>query len=161
DVAFRRVLPLEAEGIQALLIRFDPVRREFGVYSRRHAAAPGADDAPWGHHAGGWILAGDANGAGGAGGSGDPGSPRVHDLAALRRRRPDRLAIAGCYAPLPRAGLTYGPTFPVVKEVRRGEGSVWARLERAATASSEEGESAYRLHPTILDGCFQARLATI
>ena len=147
NVAFRRVLPFDAERIQDLLTRFDPVRREIGIYARERAVDPGKEHAPWTQHASGRIMHG----------GGRPSVPV--DLTSLRGRCPEVVDVPRFYDALRRAGLAYGPAFQVVREVRRGPSSVWARIERAAPPAPGKDEEAYLLHPTILDGCLQALLA--
>ncbi len=85
-------------------------------------------------------------------------APRC-DLAALRQRCPERVEVAQIYAQLAATGLHYGPWFQGMQELWRGEGQVLARIVAHPAWGLEE--ESYRLHPTLLDACFQALLAVM
>ncbi|HEV7456871.1 MAG TPA: beta-ketoacyl synthase N-terminal-like domain-containing protein [Roseococcus sp.] len=53
--------------------------------------------------------------------------------------------------------IDYGPAFRAVREVRRGEGRAWARLDPGVAAP----EPACRLHPALLDAVLQVLSAAL
>ncbi|MBX2879154.1 MAG: SDR family NAD(P)-dependent oxidoreductase, partial [Granulosicoccus sp.] len=65
------------------------------------------------------------------------------------------------YKKLDQNGLSYGPMFQTVQElhVQREKGAVVARL--ALNSALLENLDKYKLHPTLLDGCFQTLLALL
>ncbi len=74
-------------------------------------------------------------------------------LTQLAARCPAVTAGPEYYAALAELGLTYGPQFQAVRQVRAGEHEALAEL--AAPAD----DAAYQLHPVLLDAAFQALLA--
>jgi polyketide synthase 12/epothilone polyketide synthase D len=74
------------------------------------------------------------------------------DLAALRARLGTSVPGAAAYAALAEMGLEYGPAFQGVIELWRGEGEALGRVRLPEAAGPA---AAYRLHPALLDACFQ------
>jgi NAD(P)-dependent dehydrogenase (short-subunit alcohol dehydrogenase family)/acyl carrier protein len=65
------------------------------------------------------------------------------------------LDVATCYQQLAKQGLDYGPAFRNIASIERTGDGIIARIE----ASEVLGDvSPYRLHPALLDACFQALL---
>nr|WP_294553812.1 type I polyketide synthase [uncultured Rhodopila sp.] len=89
----------------------------------------------------------------------DEAAPERRDLAAIRAALPASLAPDDLYADLAARGLNYGPRFQTITALHRGDGEVLARIE--ATAAFADEPLSYRMHPTLLDGCFQALIAAI
>ncbi len=83
----------------------------------------------------------------------DPALQRI-DLDGLRRRCAKGLATERLYATYAALGLDYGPAFRAMEEVRLGEGEVLARLRLPAAAAG----SSFSLHPSMVDGAFQAAI---
>ncbi|MGE5514810.1 MAG: amino acid adenylation domain-containing protein [Bacteroidota bacterium] len=78
------------------------------------------------------------------------------DLAALRQRHDRAFSAAQVYDAFDRLGLNYGPTHRAIAELSTGPGpQVLARLTLPAHASTLD---AYPLHPSLMDGAFQAAL---
>jgi acyl transferase domain-containing protein/acyl carrier protein len=89
----------------------------------------------------------------------DEAAPESRDLAGIRAALPASLTPGDLYADLAARGLNYGPRFQTITALHRGDGEVLARIE--ATAAFADEPLAYRIHPTLLDGCFQALIAAI
>ncbi|MGE0722831.1 MAG: SDR family NAD(P)-dependent oxidoreductase, partial [Alphaproteobacteria bacterium] len=88
-----------------------------------------------------------------------PAAPERIDLAAVRARTAGAIegeALAGRFAA---AGVALGPLFRGVRRLWLGDGEALAEL----TLSGEElaGLDAYAVHPTLLDGTFQAGMAAL
>jgi acyl transferase domain-containing protein/acyl carrier protein len=89
----------------------------------------------------------------------DEAAVEQRDLASIRAALPESPAPDELYADLAGRGLNYGPRFQTITALHRGDGEVLARIE--ATAAFADEPLAYRMHPTLLDGCFQALIAAI
>lgn len=76
------------------------------------------------------------------------------DLAALRERYPAPLDVAEGYAALRASGIVHGPALRGMREVRRGDDGILARIEVPAGTST-----GWYLNPAILDSALQAALA--
>ena len=61
------------------------------------------------------------------------------------------------YAAMTARGLEYGPTFRTVHGMATGEAGGWSRVALPEGVSSQ----GYRVHPALLDGCFQVGLAVL
>ena len=80
-------------------------------------------------------------------------------LSEIQARCPEPVAAAAHYEEMHRRGLDYGARFRAVQHISRRDGEAIARLhlspeEPAATAS-------YRVHPALLDACFQVLAAAV
>src|SRR4029453_11690708 len=76
------------------------------------------------------------------------------DLGDRRARRPQEVTTEELYKTYRERGLDYGPSFRPIQGLWRGEGEGLALLH---LPESLEGEAVrYGLHPTLLDGAFQA-----
>jgi acyl transferase domain-containing protein/acyl carrier protein len=80
------------------------------------------------------------------------------DLRAVRERCPREIPRSELYESFAGLGLQYGPAFRTLRRVWKGEDEVLALVELAEAAEDGPG---YRLHPALLDGCFQSLLATL
>ncbi|WP_394827355.1 type I polyketide synthase [Pendulispora albinea] len=76
------------------------------------------------------------------------------DRAALQARCPRTQDVARFYEDLQRTGITYGAAFRGIHEVYAGEGETLARIV-CDPSLAKEAES-LRLHPALLDACFQS-----
>lgn len=83
------------------------------------------------------------------------------DLAALKSLTAESDDIEQFYADLDKNGLSYGPLFQTVREIypRQEDGTVLARLEIDSSLTGNLDQ--YKLHPTMLDGCFQTLMALL
>ncbi|UJP00236.1 MAG: SDR family NAD(P)-dependent oxidoreductase [Nitrosomonas sp.] len=81
----------------------------------------------------------------------------AESLAAISARCNDSVNISELYASLKQRGLDYGPCFRTITELQRKSAEVLARIE--LHPDLERDFAAYRLHPTLLDGCFQSLIA--
>ena len=81
--------------------------------------------------------------------------PVQHDLNALQTLCGNSQEIAAFYTSLDQMGLSYGPAFQTVRELRLNddETKVLARIEMQPELMSNLSQ--YKLHPTLLDACFQ------
>ena len=83
----------------------------------------------------------------------------VLDLPGLRARCPDELSPRWLYDSYASLGLEYGPSFQPVRVLRRGKDEALAHLV-LPEAAAQSGE-AFGLHPSLLDGAFQACIALV
>lgn len=80
-------------------------------------------------------------------------------LEAIRERCPDVLTQAAHYETLARNGVAYGPAFQGVQQVWRGRGEALGHLRLPESLAARA--SAYRIHPALLDACFQLVSAAV
>ncbi|MFC5720506.1 SDR family NAD(P)-dependent oxidoreductase [Streptomyces gamaensis] len=76
--------------------------------------------------------------------------PLPVDVAAVRARTPHTRTAAEHYERAARSGLSYGPAFRVLEELRTGDGEI------LATYRVPPDDGTYRVHPALLDGALQA-----
>ncbi|PTQ76079.1 acyl transferase domain-containing protein [Nitrosomonas oligotropha] len=81
----------------------------------------------------------------------------AESLALISARCNDQVNISELYVSLKQRGLDYGPCFRTITELQRKGAEVLARI--ALHPDLEKDFAAYRLHPTLLDGCFQSLIA--
>ncbi|WP_437313181.1 type I polyketide synthase [Sorangium sp. So ce385] len=112
-------------------------RLQFQIASR----APGAGHASFRVHARGALRRAERDEA-----------PEGLPLSAVRARLRASVPAAAAYAELTEMGLEYGPAFRGIVELWRGEGEALGRLRLPEAAGSA---AEYRLHPALLDACFQ------
>ncbi|MFC0191748.1 type I polyketide synthase [Aureimonas pseudogalii] len=134
---------------QAMLVDPDrrfPLRWSFEAATRTLTAAtrPGRDG-DWRDHASVRVLAA------------RPWTSPAIDLPALEVAHGEIVDVEALYAGLAARGLDYGPSFRTIRALRRTAGSVLAELAVHEAHASEA--LAGRLHPTLLDGAFQALIA--
>ncbi len=140
---FHKALVVEPEDEPLLRVTYDENTREYAVHSRPR------DADLWNPHARGRL-------------SFLPfGTPEATPLAELRQRCGTRVATEVHYAAMARRGLRYGPAFQTIHELFLGaEGrEVLVFVDGPATTGADDHR--HRLHPTLLDACFQGLLATI
>ncbi len=77
------------------------------------------------------------------------------DIAALELRLTETLGPAEVYRQFAELGLRYGPAFQGIERLSLGTGEALSRLRTPA----EPGD--YRLHPCLLDACFQTLIGTV
>jgi acyl transferase domain-containing protein/acyl carrier protein len=151
DVEFSQALTLPEEEARLVQLAFSPEGSGewvFHVYGRS-AAVSSAET--WTLHATGHAHATAAPGT---------SSERANEeRETLQARCTEEICAADLYRLLHRCGLQYGPAFQGIAQLWRGEGEVLARLKLDALSNDEL--AAYRLHPVLLDACFQAVAASI
>jgi NADP-dependent 3-hydroxy acid dehydrogenase YdfG/acyl carrier protein/NADPH:quinone reductase-like Zn-dependent oxidoreductase len=83
------------------------------------------------------------------------------DLAALRTSLPQERSVEDFYAGLDQIGLSYGPAFQTVTQLRtNADGDqVLARVEMRSELTHNLEQ--YHLHPTLLDACFQSLMVML
>ena len=74
------------------------------------------------------------------------------DLAALKQTLHSSLTTEEIYADFATRGVSFGPAFRCVQRLWEKEGEVLAEV----TLGSKENAAPFRLHPALLDACFQA-----
>lgn len=142
SLRFHQAMVLGTSGDVQLHIAFDPGQHRYTVHGQRQDQSD-----RWSLHASGVIS---SEGIGEAG----------HlDLGAIRRFCAEKVDIDTVYAQLDGMGLHYGPWFRGLKQLMRCENAVL--VEVAAHDAWSAADDAYRLHPSLLDACFQALMVTM
>src|SRR5262245_35393308 len=136
EIEFQKFLVLDQSLPLSVQAELDPVSGEFGVYVRPDPSKP-----TWDKHARICVRAASQT------------SRPTLDLAEIQRRCPDSYEREECLRRFAMAGFHYGPTF-------RGMERLWCgRGENLAEVRVPSGllpyVSDYRLHPAVLDACFQ------
>ncbi|MFG1380954.1 SDR family NAD(P)-dependent oxidoreductase [Xanthobacter versatilis] len=75
-------------------------------------------------------------------------------LDAARRRCDAPVPVASVYENYLKRGLAYGPAFRGIADLAAGEGETLAHI--VLPDAARDGAEAYRLHPALMDACFQA-----
>ncbi|KOT90111.1 hypothetical protein ADK70_17685 [Streptomyces rimosus subsp. pseudoverticillatus] len=81
--------------------------------------------------------------------------PAGLDVRAVQARCPHRISEDQHYAAMTAAGIDYGPSFRVLRDLLAGDGEVLARYRLTADAAG------YEVHPALFDGALQAGLPLI
>lgn len=144
DVTFHQLLVLNESQIQMLHLTYQPQTKRYSVYSR-----PKEDGAEWTVHATGRILSGTVNDA------------AQIELSTLQNTCSQELSVQEFYQRLDQCGLNYGPHFRTIRQIWRGSEGVLVKIEKDRALVNDEYEEQYLLHPTLLDGAFQAFVASI
>ena len=118
----------------------------FEVYSLAEGSPQ--QEPAWALHAAGRISSLDA-----------AAPPPPADLATLRADFPEALPTDAFYRQCARLGLDYGPAFQALRELWQAEGRALGRVELSAALAGDAGR--YRLHPALLDACFQVVIAAL
>lgn len=135
----RQAMLVEPTVRMPLRWSFDPATRALTAATRPTL------DADWREHASVRVLAA------------RPWTASPVDLDALAAEHGEAVDVPGLYAALAKRGLNYGPAFQTIRALRRREGSVFVDLALHADLAGEAAR--YRIHPTLLDGAFQALIA--
>jgi polyketide synthase 5 len=83
-------------------------------------------------------------------------TPPAYDMAALLASRPDREEGDDIRRRMDRRGLQYGPAFSGLGAVLTGDGEESVLAEVALPRQIRSQQDAYRVHPALLDACFQS-----
>jgi acyl transferase domain-containing protein/acyl carrier protein len=134
----------QAATLQMTLHPETPSRAAFEIFSAPETAGPLLIAAPeWTRHASGTLeLA-------------ETGAPQPADLADWQARCAHPLDAADYYRRLEAIGLGYGPRFRGLQALWRAAetGEALGQIDLPAPLAAELGQ--YRLHPALLDACFQ------
>ena len=135
NLAFHNMLVLDPQTSTRMSVTVDPKTGRYEVHSR-----PTEDHATWTLHATGTIA------------DGGPKQQQV-DLISRQAICTEAQAIPDFYEKLSDMGLVYGPSFQTVAglHISPDGQAVLARIE-----SQIPKEEDYLLHPTLIDGTFQA-----
>jgi myxalamid-type polyketide synthase MxaE and MxaD len=79
------------------------------------------------------------------------------DLASIRSRCAEEVAVDAHYQALSASGLDYGPAFRLIRQLWRGGKEALARISLAREAADHR----YLMHPAMLDAAFQAAAAMV
>ncbi len=140
DVAFVQMMALAGESVTAVQVvttEEQPGRVRFQVASR----VSGETHTPWGVHARAMLRRTERAAA-----------PARVEIASIRNRLRPGVSPTEGYATLSAMGIHYGPAFQGVLELWQGEGEALGRVSLPRAAGGGQG---YRLHPALLDACFQ------
>jgi acyl transferase domain-containing protein/acyl carrier protein/SAM-dependent methyltransferase len=86
------------------------------------------------------------------------GASQNLDLSAILSRCQHQISAKECYQRYRELGISYGPAFQGIEQLRGGEGEVLARLRLSAAPGVEETSTDYVLHPSVLDAGLQASI---
>ena len=81
------------------------------------------------------------------------------DIGGIKSRCKEYMEKSECYLLYSGAGLDYGPGFQTIQHLYYNENESFARIELPAHLTKEYND--YLLHPSILDGAFQAALPLV
>ncbi len=84
-----------------------------------------------------------------------------HVFRSLRQSMVQRIEIPKFYAQLQRIGLQYGPAFQTVRDLWLSEDRQQTLARIALGPEQTLHSEKYRIHPSLLDGCFQTLMAMI
>jgi acyl transferase domain-containing protein len=143
-VAFRKALFLPEQGARTVQLAVAPVapgEATFEVYAS-------AEPSTWTFHAGGTIRQAPSGSC-----------PEPETAATIQARCAETMAADEFYELAGRSGLAYGPSFQAVERVWRRDGEALGRLR--LPAALEPDARAYRIHPSMLDACFQLISAAV
>ena len=142
DIQLLRALVVDGEDDPLISISLDEKSQRFSVHSRTNQ-----DQDRWTEHATGIVSAV------------PPGLVATVDLGAVRSRCKTAINIDDLYDQLAKRGLVYGDHFRRIAALSRSEREALARIEPHDAPG--RNMSSYRLHPTMLDSCFQSLVALI
>ncbi|PYQ09020.1 MAG: polyketide synthase [Acidobacteria bacterium] len=80
-------------------------------------------------------------------------------LSEIQARCPEPVSAAAHYEEMRRRGLDYGVRFRAVQQISRRDGEAIARLHLSPEEPAET--ASYRVHPALLDACFQVLAAAV
>ncbi|NOS88758.1 MAG: SDR family NAD(P)-dependent oxidoreductase, partial [Methylococcaceae bacterium] len=143
QLAFNQALVLDAGGNEPVIhVSLDANNGEFNFFSRDF-------DQPlhWQLHASAIVTdASDTN-------------AKPHSLKDIAEQCLEYVDVEGLYSDLAQRGLSYGPYFQGIQQLRRGAGEVLAHIE--LHPDLQQDNSQYHLHPSLLDACFQSLIVAL
>ncbi|REK71362.1 SDR family NAD(P)-dependent oxidoreductase [Paenibacillus paeoniae] len=139
SIEFKKALFIgEGESIK-LRLTLDPNASRFSIFSSQ-------GDTDWTLHAEGYVRP-------------HHGQSRAIELDVLQGRCGIEIAREVCYSHFKTMGLQYGPTFQGIRQLWQGRNEALARID--VPESLAEELSTYRIHPAVLDVCFQVMAAAL
>jgi acyl transferase domain-containing protein/NADPH:quinone reductase-like Zn-dependent oxidoreductase/acyl carrier protein len=142
DIEFQKFLILDQGAAPLAQVAFDPASSEFDICTRADAS-----ENAWDMHAHGCVRP-----------STEP-APAGVDIDEIRARCPEAYGHEECLRRFAECGYHYGPTFQGIARLWRNEREVLAEIQ--APSGLREHLPDYRLHPAILDACFQTLLPAL
>lgn len=141
DIEFRKALFLSGGDSYRVQLLLDPLGTSFTVCSQ--PLEPGQS---WNLHASGRLCK-------------PPSGNHSRKVAVdeIRKQCPDEFAAEDCYHLFWERGFHYGTCFQGIERLWRGPQDALARMH--VPPSLEADLPQYRLHPAILDACFQVLIA--
>jgi 8-amino-7-oxononanoate synthase len=144
ELSIRQAMVLtsaEASHVQIVLTREDDRTALFHLYS--YLKQQDTEDKIWTQHASGKLCV-----------QPEGPSPAEHDLQSVHQAVDGPVEIPAFYEQCRRRGLNYGPGFQSIRHLAAG--SMQALAGVALDEPARRDAARYRLHPALLDGCFQA-----
>ncbi|TVS13820.1 MAG: aminotransferase class I/II-fold pyridoxal phosphate-dependent enzyme [Planctomycetaceae bacterium] len=143
DLSIRQALvlpPSESRYVQIVVTEQDDQTLEFHLYSYLKRAD--TEDKIWTQHASGHLIR-------------QPQAtlPPARDLQPIQQAMTAEVDVSAFYAECHRRGLGYGPKFQSIR--RLSAGSLEALADVVLDDGLVQGAAGYRLHPSLLDACFQ------
>jgi NADPH:quinone reductase-like Zn-dependent oxidoreductase/acyl carrier protein len=143
DISFQRALVVDGgEDDPVISVTLDEESQRFNVHSR----VSGTDD-KWTAHASGVVSAVAAD------------ATEPVDLGSVRADCGEIVDVDDIYEALESRGLVYKDHFRRMTALSRGGNVALARIEPHPEPGRHFGN--YRLHPTLLDGCFQSLISLL
>ena len=143
DFKFTKTLFLTDGASPKIQLACRPDGAHFDIFSNT-----GSPESPWVLHAQGRFLPFIDE------------RPADHsEYEAVEARCTEEVPASDCYEDLRRKGLEYGTCFQGIERLWKGDGEAFAHVR--AYESAANGKGSYRLHPTLLDACFQVLVGTI
>lgn len=90
-----------------------------------------------------------------------PSPTRTESLDVIRQSVTENLDIPSFYTQLASIGLQYGPAFQTVSELMVAPNRTQCLAKVCVDANRVTHLEKYRMHPTLLDGCFQTLMSMI
>lgn len=143
DIEFHQILLIDTSRVQMLHTTFDAQTNTYSVYSRFKE-----EEADWKLHATGRILQAPID-----------DTPYKIDLHEIKKRCTTGIPPTEVYKKLKAAKLEYGPYFRTIKQAWKGNrhnGEMICKIQAHQSLTENANKDEYLIHPTILDGSFQA-----
>ncbi|XXY19857.1 SDR family NAD(P)-dependent oxidoreductase [Sorangium sp. So ce216] len=148
DVAFERVLALPEDGARAVQLAL--VKEGSGATSFHVSSLQDGAEGAWLRHASGTLRPSEL---------GASAEPARIDVEALRAELQAATSGDEHYKAMEELGLGYGARFQGVQRLWHGQGQALAEVRLPARVASQR--QAYRVHPALLDSCFQVLIGLI
>jgi acyl transferase domain-containing protein/NADPH:quinone reductase-like Zn-dependent oxidoreductase/NAD(P)-dependent dehydrogenase (short-subunit alcohol dehydrogenase family)/aryl carrier-like protein len=140
EVEFHRPLALDSRRVTDLRLDYDPGSQRWSIAAGERGART------WTLHASGTAAVDPRGGSSSVG----------FDLEAAQRRLvASHISPPQLYRNLSARGLEYGPAFRTITAIAAKDREVLVRLE------TEDDPNGWLMHPTLLDGAFQAAVALV